>query len=69
MKYLRNKRIVLTGASSGIGREMAKQLVKKYGATVIGIGRNEEKLQTLKSELGDNFSYYTMDVSVKNNWR
>ena len=69
MKYLRNKRIVLTGASSGIGREMAKQLVKKYGATVIGIGRNEEKLQTLKSELGDNFSYYVMDVSVKNNWR
>ena len=69
MNYLQNKRIVLTGASSGIGREMTKQLVKKYGATVIGIGRNEGKLQSLKDELGDKFSYYAMDVSVKENWQ
>lgn len=69
MNYLQNKRIVLTGASSGIGREMTKLLLSKYGATVIGIGRNEEKLRSLKAELGDKFSYYAMDVSVKENWQ
>lgn len=68
MKYLYGKTILLTGASSGIGREMAKQLVKTYGASVIGIGRNEEKLKSLKTELGDKFNYYAMDVSVKENW-
>ena len=68
MKYLYGKTIVLTGASSGIGREMAKQLVNGYGATVIGIGRNEEKLKSLKSELGEKFRYQAMDVSVKENW-
>ena len=68
MKYLYGKTILLTGASSGIGREMTKQLVKTYGASVIGIGRNEEKLKSLKTELGDKFNYYAMDVSVKENW-
>ena len=68
MNYLQNKRILLTGASSGIGKEMSKLLVEKYGARVIGIGRNEEKLRALQAELGDNFTYYAMDVSVKENW-
>lgn len=68
MNYLQNKKIILTGASSGIGKEMTRLLVKNYGASVIGIGRNEGKLQSLKAELGDKFSYYAMDVSVKENW-
>ena len=68
MGYLKGKKILLTGASSGIGREMAKQLVLRYGASVIGIGRNEEKLQALQAELGERFSYCAMDVSVKENW-
>ncbi len=66
--YLLNKRIVLTGASSGIGKEMSRLLIREYGARVIGVGRNEEKLQALKTELGENFSYYAFDVSKKENW-
>ena len=38
--YLLNKIVVLTGASSGIGKEMSKILVQTYGAKVIGVGRN-----------------------------
>ena len=68
MKYLQGKTIVLTGASSGIGREMSKRLVRNYGAMVIGIGRNEDKLKALKTQLGDKFRYHAMDVSVKENW-
>jgi short-subunit dehydrogenase len=66
--YLLNKTVVLTGASSGIGKEMSKILVQTYGAKVIGVGRNEEKLSALKTELGENFTYYPFDVSNKDNW-
>lgn len=67
--YLLNKTVVLTGASSGIGKEMSKILVRTYGAKVIGVGRNEEKLLALKAELGEKFSHYAFDVSNKENWQ
>ena len=36
--WIQNKYVVLSGASGGIGRELCKILVAKYGAKVIGIG-------------------------------
>lgn len=69
--WLQDKYVVLTGASGGIGRELAKLLVKKYGAKVIGVGRSEEKMQSLKTELGeqaDDFSYRLFDVGDKMAW-
>ncbi len=60
--------VVLTGASSGIGKCLAEILTTKYNAKVIGIGRNEEKLSSVKSLLGDNFTPYKMDVSIKAEW-
>ena len=66
-----NKTVILTGASSGIGKDLTERLVKEHGCRVIGIARNEERLLKLKSSLGnksDRFTYYTFDVSVKENW-
>ncbi len=66
-----NKTVILTGASSGIGKELAERLVKEHGCKVIGIARNEERLLALKNSLGsksESFTYYTFDVSVKENW-
>ena len=66
-----NKTVILTGASSGIGKDIAVRLVKEHGCKVIGIARNEERLLNLKNSLGDKsdrFVYYTFDVSVKENW-
>lgn len=40
---LTGKTIIVTGVSSGIGEETAKQL-KAHGATVIGIDRNQPKI-------------------------
>ena len=60
--------VIVTGASSGIGKEITKILIAKYGAKVIGIGRNEDKLESVKKYLGDNFTPYKMDVSVKEDW-
>jgi NAD(P)-dependent dehydrogenase (short-subunit alcohol dehydrogenase family) len=46
MKQLVGRRIVLTGASRGIGRE-AVQLFCAEGAEIIGVARHEARLQEL----------------------
>lgn len=50
---LLNDRIILvTGASDGIGREAAMTYAR-YGATVILLGRNEEKLRQVASHINE----------------
>lgn len=69
--WLKDKWIVLSGASSGIGRELCKILIERFGAKVFGIGRNEEKMLSLKNELGENaerFDYALFDVSKREEW-
>lgn len=66
------KTVIVSGASSGIGKGLVKKLISDHGCTVIGIARNETKMKALVEELGDKsryFSYYLFDVSVKENWR
>lgn len=58
------KTIILTGASSGIGRKTAEKLVQN-GEKVIGIGRNTKKLQAAAAEWKKHpgeFAAWTMDV-------
>lgn len=65
------KTVILSGASSGIGKDLALRLIRDHGCKVIGIARTESKLAALKEELGnkgDNFSYYTFDVSDREKW-
>lgn len=69
--WLKNNKVVITGASSGIGKELAKILIKKYDCFVLGVGRNQEKLQAFKEELGDlssRFDYIAKDVSKHESW-
>lgn len=58
--------ICVTGASSGIGRELVKQLIED-GHTVWGIARRENLLEELKKELGPDsqFFYSVCDVGVQ----
>jgi len=67
--WLHNQTIILSGASGGIGKELAKLLVRKYNASVIGLARSEDKLRALQQELGEAFSYRVMDVSLQENWQ
>jgi len=53
---LNNKWVLVTGASSGLGEEMARQLVRDYGANVLIIARREERLIALKNELTTNYA-------------
>lgn len=60
---LQGKRILVTGASSGIGRATAI-LCSKMGASVILTARNEERLQNTISQMkGDDHRYIISDLS------
>ncbi|HEY4194305.1 MAG TPA: SDR family NAD(P)-dependent oxidoreductase [Mucilaginibacter sp.] len=47
----KNKWVLVTGASSGLGEEMARQLAYQHGANLILLARRREKLEQLKTEL------------------
>jgi len=61
---LRNKLVLLTGASAGIGRE-ASLAFARDGAHVIGLARNGESLDALAGEIADTarFTPIAADVS------
>lgn len=60
---LKGKNIVITGASSGIGRQCALQC-SEMGAGIIAIGRREEKLKKLLLQLrGSNNLIYVQDIT------
>jgi uncharacterized protein len=42
---------VVTGASSGLGRELARQLVEECGMTVLATARRLDRLEALAAEL------------------
>ena len=50
---------VVTGASSGIGRAVAEKLIVRYGCTVVGIGRDENKFRDFSEKLGENVSRFS----------
>lgn len=61
---LKNRKIIITGAASGIGKEMVKQCLQE-GAAVIACDINEDSLHELKQAMnGHEFLYtYPLDVS------
>ncbi|WP_370971847.1 YciK family oxidoreductase [Enterobacter wuhouensis] len=62
---LQNRIILVTGASDGIGREAALTYAE-YGASVILIGRNDDKLRNVAREIdaagGLSARWYTLDL-------
>lgn len=63
MKRLLNKRVYITGGSSGIGWETAKQ-VYAHGAHVVLIARNREKLLQASKKLEAMKKDHTQPVSI-----
>lgn len=59
---LNGKMALVTGATGGIGGEIAKAL-HAQGATVAVSGRNKEKLDALAAELGSNVHTIVADLS------
>lgn len=66
MGVLSNKHILVTGASSGMGRVFS-QMIAKEGAIVTIVARNEERLQqTLDSLDGKGHDYKVCDLTDEN---
>lgn len=47
----RGRRVLVTGASSGLGREMAFQLAREHGANLVLVARRIERLNEVKAQL------------------
>lgn len=66
---LKDKLVVITGATSGIGYLVAKKYAAK-GANLICINRNKEKSEALKNEIENEFKvtcdYFLADLSSLN---
>lgn len=62
---MEHKRVMITGASMGLGKEIAFEVARR-GGTPILISRSSEKLQALSRELEDRFHviapFYQIDV-------
>ncbi len=57
---------LITGASSGIGRDIARELSKR-GCNLILVARDEEKLKKLAKELNTKSRVISMDLSKEEN--
>ncbi len=59
--------VLVTGASSGLGRVMAQRLAKKHGANIVAVARRQDRLEVLKRELeadtGVSVDIVTADLS------
>ncbi|MBQ9790541.1 MAG: SDR family NAD(P)-dependent oxidoreductase [Clostridia bacterium] len=67
--YFAGECAIVTGASSGIGKEISRILVRDFGMMVFGVSRNLEKLERIKAEIesenpfGGSFVPYALDVT------
>jgi len=61
---LEGKKALITGASGGIGKEIAKVLIE-HNAEVCISGRNHEELNALKKSLGEKWYVVACDLSKK----
>src|SRR5690606_11242826 len=61
MKILDGRNVLVSGATSGIGRACAARL-HQDGARVLLVGRRQERLEELAAELGERCATHVVDV-------
>lgn len=61
-KSLENKTVIVTGSTTGIGREIARECVRQ-GASVLVHGRDADRGESLRSELGDAAAFHACDLA------
>jgi NAD(P)-dependent dehydrogenase (short-subunit alcohol dehydrogenase family) len=56
------KTVVITGVTRGLGKSMVDEFIR-LGHVVLGCGRAEREIQSLKDQFGDPHDFYSLDVS------
>lgn len=65
MMELKNKKVLITGGSAGIGKAIIKELIEKGVNDFAVVGRKESKLEKLKEEFPNtNFLGIAADISI-----
>ena len=62
----KRKKVLITGASSGIGRDIARDFAKR-GYDLILVARNQSRLEDLNTVLKTNVRIITKDLSIRQN--
>ena len=63
MSYFKNKSVIITGATSGIGQGVAVAL-RAQGANLLLSGRNEERGQAIERQLGKKTHFMSGDIRL-----
>lgn len=67
--WINGKRVLITGATSGLGRELTKKLITQNNCYVIGVGRDKHKFDSLLSEVDrQKLECHIMDVAHEDDW-
>ena len=62
--FQKNDIFLVSGANSGLGKDIAFSIVKQ-GGSVVGIGRNKDKFDKIKEEINsENFNYELIDLTI-----
>ena len=64
----KNKVVIITGATSGIGRALTEMLIEKYNCTVYGVARSVKNNEELRNKYDAKYQPCTMDVTVRHSW-
>lgn len=65
MASLKNKKVIITGASGGIGEQMAWQIARRGGIPIL-VARSEDKMKQIAEKIYDKYKqkvfYYPVDL-------
>ena len=71
LDWLRNKNIIVVGASDGIGKYLAFKLILQYNCKIIGISNNQKQMEQFNERLVEyhnNFQYHIFDATSEKKW-
>ena len=71
LNWLKNKSVVVVGASDGVGKCLVFKLMLQYNCKIIGISNNQKQMVELYEKLEeykDNFNYHVFDACNEKKW-